>query len=596
MQHKVILFVVISVILFTLVDSKSIVFAIGDNISTGSCTQNITINNENVILVPVFQGESPILSANINGTNISNVWLESNFNGNFVSYNNVSHILDLYLFTIPSYDLGINEVVSWRYKANNSCGAISQGSLQSFLVLGTNLVINPSNPDGENGWYKTTPLVSLSYNGIGDTFYRFDAMPNLPYTGTFNGTEDDQTGGISTIRYYSIDDSGRMEPLREFITKVDFSKPEIIHEMPEENSVSNNMPLVKAKLKELYQGNSGLDDSSVIVLLDGEVVSHEYISFSQYNAEVRYQVSSMLVNGTHNASVFVKDFAGNSNLKEWNFYVNNDQFKIHVISPLDESTSNKKRVLFNIEIDKIIQKLDLGINSKFSKLCSNCNNFNKTRTLKEGLNNITVRGENYGNFEDISLQVYVDTIKPKIKNTGPKSNQVTNGTFRIIYSEGNLDWIKLFWRSQNTSYNEVNLDNCISGESKECIVNVDLSNVENQEIDYFFRVSDSVNEVESKIIEGISVDTIWPIIEIISPINASLHGNRVLFDLNISEETSLSYMDNDASHPVLRNLCRKCNLYNKEMVFSEGDHDILFYAKDAAGNSGTSEVSFNVLD
>ncbi|MBS3149128.1 hypothetical protein J4455_00335 [Candidatus Woesearchaeota archaeon] len=592
MQQKHVFIVVIALLLILINPNNT--KAININVSS-SCDENITISNEVLDQDPVFYGESPILIVKVNGTNISKVWLESNFKGSFNNYFNISNILNLYSFTIPIYDLNINQVVSWRYKANNTCGAVTTGTLQNFLVLGTSLITNPLNPDGNNGWFKTIPTISLNYNNVGDTFYGF-SNPIVPYIGEFLGTEDNLTGGISTIGYYTIDDSGRVEPLREFISKVDFTIPSIIDEMPQENSISNNMPLIKATLKEIYQGSSGLDDASVLLMLDGNVLSHEYVSYNENHADVRYQVNVTLINGTHNVSLYIEDNAGNSNLKEWNFNVNNDLFNIELLSPVDEGIYNKKRVNFDINIDVVIEKLELGINGKFSKLCNNCNAFNKSRTLKEGLNNITIRGTNFGNVNEINLQVFVDTINPKIKKTEPKGNQVTNGTFKVFYSENNLKEIELFWRkNEDANFSEVNLDNCEAGDNKECLITVDLSSVEDEEIDYYFKISDDINDVVSRTIESVDVDTISPEINIFNPLNTQ-YGNNVLFDINISEEASLSYIDFSSRNPVQRNLCRNCDSFNRMMTFSEGDHDIAFLAKDKAGNSDINYVSFNVLD
>lgn len=562
---------------------------------TDDCEQTITIINEVLDPDPVFYGESPTLIARINGTNISNVWLESNFKGVFNVYNNESHILDLYSFIIPDYDLKINQVVSWRYKASNNCGAITTGDLQSFLVLGTSLTTNPLSPDGNNGWFMAIPSVSLSYNNIGNTYYGFN-IPNVPYITEFMGTEDLLTGGISTIRYYSIDDSGRIEPLREYLTKVDFTSPVIINKIPEENSVAHNMPLIQATLKEIYQGNSGLEDSSVMLILDGNILSHDYIAFNENHANVKYQVSEALINGTHNLSLYIEDKAGNTNLEEWDFFINNDLFKMELLSPINNGIYNKKRVNFNIIADNVIEKIELGINDKFSKLCGHCNSFNKSRTLKEGLNNLTVRGINFGNLNEIKLQVFVDTISPKIKRTEPKGNQVTNGTFRMIYSEENLNNVSLFWKkSTENDFNEVSLDNCEAGNNKECLIIVDLSDADGGTIDYYFKISDKINEVVSRTIKEVNVDTISPEINVLSPLNIQ-YGNNVLFDINISDDVSLSYIDLNERIPRYRSLCRNCRSFDRIITFNEGNHNIIFSSIDKAGNSDTEEVTFSVLD
>ena len=584
------------VFLFGIINSSSLVFGLNDNTSMNlGCNSTLNINNEEFLPNPLFQGESPTLQALINGTNLSSVWVESSHSGILVNYSNVINALNIYNFSIPYSELDIGEIVTWRYYANNSCGAVTQGNLQFFVVLGTSLIINPSVPDGENGWYKSIPIITLMYNNFGVTFYRFNSLPNIIYIGPFNGTEDTDTGGVSELRYFSRDISTRIEPIREFTTKVDFTKPAIVDEHPEGGSTSNNTPLINITLREVYQGNSGLDDSSVILMLDGNVITHEYLSISPTYAEVRHQVNNSLINGTHNISVFVKDFAGNKNSRVWDFYVNNDLFDINVSQPTDEFLSNKRRVLFEINVSRVIQQLELGVNGRFTRMCGNCEFFNKTRTLKEGLNNITVRGTNFGNLVNQFLEVYVDTVKPKIKSTVPKVPQVTNGTFKVKYSESDLQSVRLYWNVSG-NYNEVALSNCSSGENQECETFVNLSGYDNQRVGYYFNVSDRINEVSSKLIRGILIDTITPSINRINPQNGILYGNNVLFEIEISENASVSFIDNSDSHPRLKNLCKNCDSYNKTLTFSGGSHNITFIANDAANNLGINTVEFDVLD
>ena len=596
-QKQVFTFIAMAMVfLFMVIDSSSLIYGLDDNISLNSgCNKTINISNEGIFPSPVFQGESPTLQALINGTNLSSVWVESSHNGLLVNYSNVINALNIYNFSIPYSELDIGEIVTWRYYANNSCGAVTQGNLQFFVVLGTSLIINPSVPDGENGWYKSIPIITLMYNNFGVTFYRFNSLPNIIYIGPFNGTEDTDTGGVSELRYFSRDISTRIEPIREFTTKVDFTKPAIVDEHPEGGSTSNNTPLINITLREVYQGNSGLDDSSVILMLDGNVITHEYLSISPTYAEVRHQVNNSLINGTHNISVFVKDFAGNKNSRVWDFYVNNDLFDINVSQPTDEFLSNKRRVLFEINVSRVIQQLELGVNGRFTRMCGNCEFFNKTRTLKEGLNNITVRGTNFGNLVNQFLEVYVDTVKPKIKSTVPKVPQVTNGTFKVKYSESDLQSVRLYWNVSG-NYNEVALSNCSSGENQECETFVNLSGYDNQRVGYYFNVSDRINEVSSKLIRGILIDTITPSINRINPQNGILYGNNVLFEIEISENASVSFIDNSDSHPRLKNLCKNCDSYNKTLTFSGGSHNITFIANDAANNLGINTVEFDVLD
>jgi hypothetical protein len=78
-------------------------------------------------------------------------------------------------------------------------------------VPSTTLTINPANPNGSGGWYKTTPSFTLSAtdgtSGVYQSFYRIDNGPQTLYTGAVNIPD-----GPHTVSYWSVDNAGNTEP------------------------------------------------------------------------------------------------------------------------------------------------------------------------------------------------------------------------------------------------------------------------------------------------------------------------------------------------------------------------------------------------
>jgi len=124
-----------------------------------------------------------------------------------------------------------------------------------------------------------------------------------------------------------------------------------------------------------------------------------------------------------------------------------------------------------------------------------------------------------------------------------------------------------------------------------------LSAFDNQTIEYHYEVSDSISTTISKNI-SVKVDTTSPILNLFFP-NETEYGRRVPFNITISEEVKLEYLDELDSRPRWRSLCRSCeeygNLKNKEKSFNKGQHDLLIRAIDEAGNSDVRNVSFIVV-
>jgi len=277
---------------------------------------------------------------------------------------------------------------------------------------------------------------------------------------------------------------------------------------------------------------------------------------------------------------------------------------MQVNSP-EEKNYGSKRVLFNITLTENVEKIGyINWNDKVPKwknLCKGCDEYGsirkKTKNLNEGQNNITIKATDYfGQVKEENASLFIDSKEPKISKIEPTRNSVVNGSeFYIKYTEDDLQDITLFY---GTGTESITKDDCLAGRNQECIFrNIDLTGYENQWIEYYFEVSDSVNTVQSRKTR-VFVDTISPILTVNSPVNEAGYGRNVPFNMTVTEDVTLEYIDNFEVIPRWRRLTSNNDEYGsiktKTKSFKKGIHNIQIRATDKAGNSVSYPISFDV--
>jgi len=111
--------------------STTIVFTLdnlGPNISNENRTPETVYNNYNVTLNATIK--------DVNG--VSSAWIASNWNGSWVNYTNstiiINNVGSNYTFILGNGNLSNQEIIYWRYYANDTLNNIAEGTLQSFTV------------------------------------------------------------------------------------------------------------------------------------------------------------------------------------------------------------------------------------------------------------------------------------------------------------------------------------------------------------------------------------------------------------------------------------------------------------------------------
>lgn len=166
----------------------------------------------------------------------------------------------------------------------------------------TTIFVNPPNPDGENGYYITTPKVSLTSTSPVDPnptiYYYFDAGNPQIYTGVISVPE-----GVHTLYFYSQDKFQNKEQVQSKQFKVDTTPPTIVITSPEQNAILNTRDITII----------GTTEPNATLTINGVKVDVDSQGKFSY---------STTITGLTTFTIIAKDFAGNT--KQLNLTVSVD--------------------------------------------------------------------------------------------------------------------------------------------------------------------------------------------------------------------------------------------------------------------------------
>ncbi|MCK4496700.1 MAG: hypothetical protein KAU24_00785, partial [Candidatus Aenigmarchaeota archaeon] len=98
-------------------------------------TQPPIISGETREPDPTYHSDNATLNATISDPNLEGVWISGNWSGSWVNYTGgITNVSSDYSYKLLSGNLSYQEVVGWRYYANDTSGNVGQGSLQAFTV------------------------------------------------------------------------------------------------------------------------------------------------------------------------------------------------------------------------------------------------------------------------------------------------------------------------------------------------------------------------------------------------------------------------------------------------------------------------------
>ncbi|MFH1585143.1 MAG: lamin tail domain-containing protein [archaeon] len=560
-----------------------------------------------------FETEDVILTADLIGEDINKCWVSYNINGtNLIKNGNI--IAKKCQASILASELVGGQNITWNVFANDSLGNVYHNGEKSFYVRErTFLGVIPWPADGINNWFVTEPTFTLTNDPLGGAmYYEWDSIGELLYTGPFDlenipNAPPKQSAGTLQIKWWSEFGVCGNETPQEITLYIDLTDSSIDNLIPGDGStvINNVRPEISAYIDEVYQGNSGVNKNSVVLKVDGvDVTAHTGIQTkNDIDALVSYTpLFADLSEGVHEVYLYVEDKAGRSSQVSWTFEIKiTSIFTFMVNSPEDGAIYDSKRVQFNLSASEDLSVIEyINWNDRkprWKRLCKDCDEYGaeriKLKSFKDGFNNISIKAiDDFGQAKEQNFVFFVDSKAPKISRTLPKKNSITNGVdFYIKYTEENLKEVSVNWNPA-----QIISDCNSSGRNQECDIYLDLTPFDGQYIDYYFEVSDQIHTTQSKETR-VLVDTTSPEITLNMP-ESKTYDRKVPFNIEVSEEVSLEYIDNSDSSPRWRKLCTRCDEYGAERkktkTFKRGAHDLTIRAFDKAGNSDEESVSFVV--
>jgi len=255
----------------------------------------------------------------------------------------------------------------------------------------TTITVTPAQPDGENGYYKTTPMVVLSATSPVDTapqiYYYIDSGSQILYTAPFSIPD-----GTHTLYFYAKDRYGNTEQAQSRQFKVDSTKPTITIISPNDNQVLNSKDLtITGRVSEI--ATLTINGASVAVKGD---LTFEY---------------STTITGKTVFTFNAKDAAGNIGQAQLTVLLDTTPPKLVVNKPQAFQTVNTPYV--DVEGLTDADAVNVYVNGQKVQVASNYTFTYRVVLSTEGLNSIEVIAEDLaGNQAKQSIPInYVAKTK-----------------------------------------------------------------------------------------------------------------------------------------------------------------------------------------
>ncbi len=273
---------------------------------------------------------------------------------------------------------------------------------------------------------------------------------------------------------------------------------------------------------------------------------------------------------------------------------------IDIYSPVQGGVYDSRMIPLNLTMSskatfRYAKYSDNG--NEFVTLCRDCDEYGfwklKRKPFDDGSHRLLIKLIFEAGEVESFVDFIVDSKMPRIFATGPEDYAVSKSEFWIEYSEENLQSITLYYGLGTESATKTD---CESGKKKKCIFeNINLSQYDGEEIEYWFEVKDYFETVKSRK-NKIKVDVSSPELFVTSP-SESIYERKVPFNISVSESVELEYREiSDSSR--WKKICSRCDEYGaeklKKKLFGEGEHEIIIRATDEAGNTAEEKINFCV--
>ncbi|MBS3093110.1 hypothetical protein J4456_00845 [Candidatus Pacearchaeota archaeon] len=275
--------------------------------------------------------------------------------------------------------------------------------------------------------------------------------------------------------------------------------------------------------------------------------------------------------------------------------------EINVFSPVDNAIYNSSKVPFNIQSNEPATLSYLDMRGRWKRLVSLSRLFTKSLTFSDGLNNITIKGEDRnGNEMLVTRSFYVDSEEPNVRSINPRDG-FANGMFDVQFSEENPKVLKLHYGNVMSGMREkiVDINTCTIERGRyTCQTSVDLKDYDNEEITAYFHLVDIAGSSDESKHVMLDVDSTAPVLN--NPSSFWMQDEKyIVFNISITEINfdEISYIDSSESRPREKRICSrlKDGICEKKSMFKKGHHNVQIVIKDDAGNMMTKDFEFDVV-
>jgi len=248
---------------------------------------------------------------------------------------------------------------------------VDSDTFKIVMLPVTKATVTPAQPDGENGYYKTKPIVTLTATSPVDTnpqiYYYIDTGTPQLYTAPISIPD-----GIHTLYFYAKDKYGNTENPQSIQFKVDTVKPAITIISPQDNAVLNSKDItIKGSLSE--QGSVTINGVPVTVKPD-----------------LTFEYSTTIV-GKTTFTIVAKDIAGNTSQTTLTVSLDTTPPKLTVTKPRAFETVNVPYV--DVEGVTDADAVKVTVNGQSVQIGSDFKFAYRVTLTTEGLNSIDVIAE-----------------------------------------------------------------------------------------------------------------------------------------------------------------------------------------------------------
>ncbi|HLD88801.1 MAG TPA: hypothetical protein VI894_01195 [Candidatus Nanoarchaeia archaeon] len=390
------------------------------------------------------------------------------------------------------------------------------------------------------------------------------------------------------IRAYNYDDTYVSAEATLF---VDSLAPSISFISPANNSYVNNVTTFTLKYTEANPMNVTLviRNSSGILKMQNfscpwgsQQTCSDSVNLNAYNG-MQVQFYFSLTDG----SFFI-------NTTPRTIYVDSTSPLMTIASPQNTSYKSTK-VEIKVSTNEQVYNLKMAIDSSpYQIVCTNCQTYAKNMSLTQGNHSLRFLAIDYsGNTDNENVTFMVDSIAPRIISIAPANNSRirTNANFSVKYTEVNPQQAKLVIKNSTSIVYEANISSCIAGTSKTCLQFVNLTSFEGKKLSYYFVLSDNLLNTTSMMYD-IFVDSIAPVITVLSPTNKTYNTTIVILNVSVNENLSTLKMAVDSV--FFSNACTNCNSTVRKLYLNQGAHTVRLIATDFSGNSNSTEITLFV--